>query len=365
MIKISFLERLTKNPSFGLIPIFIYSFLISYVDSTVAVVIPFVLSALGVVVVNKSNRLVYEVSTISFLVVLLLTITSYTEFSQLSQFIVVEVVFTLLLTLTRLSKGRLFLIAAKEKSERAKAQMKESFRVAFQSQYGLTLHVFVFILYMVAADATDSQVSGMLMKVLFQFILLVIMMLESIRLHILNKKLYSEEWLPVVTETGEVTGRVAKSVTKDMKNKFMHPVVRVALMNKGAIYLKERDSIRVLNPGKLDYPFEEYMEYKDELDKSVRESLGKVCGNDNIPVRFLLKYTFENEVTKRLIFLYVSEIDDDVMFNSLNLQGGKLWTSAQIEDNMGLDIFSECFELEFEYMKNTILLVQQYKNKMK
>src|SRR5690606_2803937 len=120
---------------------------------------------------------------------------------------------------------------------------------------------------------------------------------------------------------------------------------------------------RVLNPGKLDHPFEEYMEFKGELDKSVRESIGKECGNDNIPVRFLLKYTFENEITKRLILFYVAEIDDDVMFNSLNLQGGKLWTTAQIEDNMGLEIFSECFELEFEYLKNTLLLVQQYKKK--
>ena len=26
------------------------------------------------------------------------------------------------------------------------------------------------------------------------------------------------------------------------------------------------------------------------------------------------------------------------------------------EDNMGSDIFSECFELEFEYLKNTVLM---------
>jgi hypothetical protein len=365
MTEISFMERLVKNPSYGLIPFFIYSILISYIDPTMAVWIAFALSVLGMVMVKKNNRLLYDISTITFFVALLLSYTSYKELPSMNKFLVVEVTFTFLLILTRLSKGRLLLIAAKESNGSAKAHLKESFRVAFQSQYGLTLHLFLFMLYLVTVGKTDSFVSAMFMKVLFQLVLLLIMVLETTRLYILSKKLFNEDWLPVVTEKGEVTGRVAKSVTKDMKNKFMHPVVRVALMHNGGIYLKERDKRRVLNPGKLDYPFEEYMEFKDELDKAVKESLGKECGNENIPVRFLLKYTFENEVTKRLIFLYVAEIDDDFMFNSLNLQGGKLWTSAQIEDNMGSDIFSECLELEFEYLKNTLLLVQQYKNKLK
>lgn len=362
MTKITFLDRLIKNPSFGLIPFFIYSILISYIDSIFAVGIAFALSLLGIVIVKRNDRLVYDVSTLTFFIALLLSFSSYNELPRVNKFIVVEVVFTLLLILTRLSKGRLLLFAAKEINKRAKANLKESYRVAFQAQYGLTLHLFLFMLFLVTSGSGDSPVSAMFIKMLFQLILLAIMLFESIRLHILSKKLFNEEWLPVITETGDVTGRMAKSVTKDMKNKFMHPVVRVALMNNGSIYLKARDKRRVLNPGKLDYPFEEYMEYKGELDKAVRESLGKECGNDNLPVRFLLKYTFENEVTKRLIFLYASEIDD-ATFNSINLQGGKLWTSAQIEDNMGSDIFSECFELEFEYLKNTLLLAQQYKNR--
>ena len=363
MTKISFLDKLIKNPSFGLIPILIYSFLIGYVDSIVAILIAFALSVLGLIVVKRNNRLVYDASFVTFLIALILSFTSFNELPQMNKFVVVEVIFAMILTLLRLSKGRLLLVVAKDSSGSAKTHMEESIRVAFQAQYGLTLHLFLFMIYLVSVGTVESMVSVMFIKVLFQLILLSIIVFESTRLHILTKKLFNEDWLPVITETGDVTGRVAKSVTKDMKNKFMHPVVRVALMNNGAIYLKERGMSRVLNPGKLDYPFEEYMEFKGELDKAVRESIGKECGNDDIPVRFLLKYTFENEITKRLIFLYVAEIDDDVVFNSLNLQGGKLWTTAQIEDNMGSEIFSECFELEFEYLKNTLLLVQQYKKK--
>lgn len=360
MTKISFLERLARNPAFGLFPFFIYSFILGYIDPTLAAIIAFALSLIGALVVKSNSRLIYYVSIFTFVFAFLISFTTYRYLSLINTFIVVEVIFTFFLTLTRLSRGRLFLFA---KNDINKTLLKESFRVVFQTQYSLTIHLFVFIVYLVTTEIAIYPLSALFMKVTFQLILLGIMSIETTRLYILSKKLFNEEWLPVVTETGEVTGRVAKSVTKDMKNKFMHPVVRVALLNNGAIYLKKRDKTRVLNPGKLDYPFEEYMEFNDELDRAVKESLGKECGNDKLPVRFLLKYTFENEITKRLIFLYVAEIEDDALFNCLNLQGGKLWTTAQIEDNMGSDIFSECFELEFEYLKNTLLLVHKYKNK--
>jgi hypothetical protein len=41
-----------------------------------------------------------------------------------------------------------------------------------------------------------------------------------------------------------------------------------------------------------------------------------------------------------------------------------LWSERQIEDNMGTGIFSECFELEFEYLKNTVLLAHRFRSKM-
>lgn len=65
---------------------------------------------------------------------------------------------------------------------------------------------------------------------------------------------------------------------------------------------------------------------------------------------------FENENTKRLIFFYVSIISSEKEFNKLLLKGGKLWTPKQIEDNIGSGVFSESFELEFEYLKNTVLM---------
>ncbi|MDD4777168.1 MAG: hypothetical protein PHV53_02650 [Fermentimonas sp.] len=361
MLGVTKIERIFRNPSFGLIPLLVFSILICYINSRIAVSIALLLSLTGLIVVNKRNRLIYDVSTLTFLMALLLSFSTLSELPFLNKFIIVEVIFVILLIFIRLSKGRLLTIVARDRDRNSRNLLKESFRVAFQSQYGLTFHLMLVLLYYATGNREASAVTTTIIISMANVIILGLILVETTRLHLLRQKLYKEEWLPVVTETGQVMGRVAKSVTTDLKNRFMHPVVRVALMSKGEIYLKERDQTRVLNPGKLDYPFEKYMQYNDKIDDTVKKIFRKECGNEDLPIRFMLKYTFENDVTKRLIFLYVSEVNDEDQFKSLNLEGGKLWTAAQIEDNLGADIFSECFELEFEYLKNTLLLAQRFK----
>ena len=361
----SFLQRIIKNPAFGLIPMLVFSIVVSYTDAGVAAGAGLLLSMVGYSIVVRQSKLIYQLSLITFAIALPLSLLLFSSLPVINRFVVVEIIFVLTLIIARLTRNRMVMHMAKKKNVLMRNFMTESFRVAFQTQYALFIHLLLVLAVFLIAGSRTLSVNSIWMMLVFQGLLAVIMLLESGRLYILDKKLHKEEWLPVVTESGDVTGRVAKSFTKDMKNKYMHPVVRVALIYKGKIYLKERDQSRLMNPGMLDYPFEKYMQYNHEIDVSVHNSIVRECGNRHLPLRFLLKYTFENETTKRLIFLYVSDIDDEELFNSLPLRGGKLWTESQIEDNMGGNLFSECFELEFEYLKNTVLMAHRFRNKLK
>lgn len=361
MAFLSKIHRIIRNPAFGLVPMLLFSILILHTDTRLAAGVGLSLSLIGYFLVKKFSRLIYKISITTFIVTLLLSFSFFNSLPLLNRFMITEIVFLISLILMRLSRGRIVLRVGKGRNYILKNYMKESFRVAFQTQYGLSIHLLLVLVFYVTGSPEAVYVNSTTVLLLFQAILVAVIAIESVRLFILDKKLYKEEWLPVVTEKGDVTGRVAMSITKDMKNRFMHPVVRVALIYKGKIYLKERDHSRLLDPGKLDYPFEKYMQYNDEVDETLRYSIRKECGNSNLPLRFLLKYTFENEITKRLIFLYVADIEDENIFNSLQLQGGKLWTVSQIEDNTGTDIYSECFELEFEYLKNTVLLAHRFR----
>jgi hypothetical protein len=41
-------------------------------------------------------------------------------------------------------------------------------------------------------------------------------------------------------------------------------------------------------------------------------------------------------------------------------EGGKLWLTAQIEENLSKGVFSGYFEKEFPYLQNTILFAENF-----
>lgn len=363
MGELSFIHKISRNPAFGLIPLLLFSILASFVQMSVATGATLLLSLAGFLWVKKPVELIYKISLITFLIVFILSL-FFSMQTHVSNFVIVEIIFLLSLIMARLLRSRIVTRSAKKENVMTRNYIKETLRVAFQTQYGLSIHLLVVMLLLLLGPAGPQGLDQRWILITAQAVLLAVIFIESARLHLLTKRLHKEEWLPVVNESGVVTGKVAKSITKDLKNRFMHPVVRVALIYNGKIYLKERDASRLLNPGLLDYPFEKYMQYDHDIDQSVHNSISRECGTKHIPLRFLLKYTFENESTKRLVFLYVSDIEDEELFNSLRLSGGKLWTEEQIGDNMGTGLFSECFELEFEYLKNTILLAHRFRSRM-
>lgn len=350
------IKRIFHNPALGLMPYLVFSILIGHVDTLIAFAIGFVLSVTPLLFrMRKDLRVVYDVSAWSFLIAGIALFILVPDFHPEHSFILAEVSLVFSLMIFRLSRKKMIKrVSKKERGER-KHYIYESFQVAFQTQYALTFHLVVILGFQVFFTTRYPVVDIMLTLNLFQVVLATIILIEALRLRMLNKRLDGEEWLPVISESGDVQGKVAKSVSINLKNKFLHPLVRVALMYDGKLYLKSRDESRLLDPGKLDYPFEKYMQYKHNIEQAIKNLIMKEIKTDKLPVRFLLKYVFENESTKRLIFLYVSNITSEKAFKELNLEGGKLWTTNQIEDNIGNDIFSECFELEFEYLKNTVL----------
>lgn len=353
----SFIKRILTNPALGLFPYLVLSILIGHIGAPYAFAVGFGLSILPFVFrVHKEQRILYDISAWSFLIAFLALFIIVPDFEPQRSFILAEVVLVFSLIIFRLFRKRLLKKVGRKKKSKSRFYLYESLQVTFQSQYALTFHLILLFGFRLFFSLRYPVVDSILVINLFQVIVVIIITLEALRLRLLNSRLQSEEWLPVISESGVVQGRVAKSVSINMKNKFLHPIVRIALIYDGMLYLKERGSSRLLDPDKLDYPFEIYMEYKHNIEEAIKNATKGEIKTDKLPVRFILKYVFENESTKRLIFLYVSIINSEIEFNELCLEGGKLWTTNQIENNIGSSIFSETFELEFDYLKNTVLM---------
>ena len=353
----SFIKRVLTNPALGLLPYLIFSILIGQIGALYAFAVGFGLSIAPLLFrTRKELRILFDVSALSFLVGALGLFFIVPDFQPQYSFILAEVTLVFSLVIFRLMRKKLIRNAGEKRMGEKRFYFYESLQVAFQAQYALTFHLIVLLGYHVFFRDRYPTIDIILVLNFFQTIIVVIILIRALRFRLLSKRLQGEEWLPVINERGVVQGRIAKSVSASLKNKFLHPIVRIAIIHDGMLYLKNRDKSRLLNPGRLDYPFETYMQYNHNIGEAIKNAVKQEIENKTLPVRFILKYVFENDTTKRLIYLYVAVIRSEKEFNDLHLEGGKLWTTNQIEDNIGSNIFSETFEQEFDYLKSTVLM---------
>lgn len=226
-----------------------------------------------------------------------------------------------------------------------------------------TLHLFVVLFYLLLPEADRDQTYGPLLLDYMPLIAGVsIMMYEQLRLFFLRKFLRNEVWLPVLSDNGAVVGRVAQSVSEVSPRKYYHPVVRIAVVHNGMLYLTRRDADELLSPNLLDYPFEYYIRYKQGIDEAVSDALSCYYSREMVSPRFLFRYKFENERVKHQVSVYVVYLHTEEQLGRCKERLGKLWTSKQIEENIGTGLFSEYFEKEFVYLQNTVLMVEHYCN---
>lgn len=262
------------------------------------------------------------------------------------------------LIIARLSRVYIRLYLGSRPSSIQKAFFDEFFEIAKLAEYVLTFHLFTVLLYrLIRINYKLPAFLDVFIYFLIPiFLLIVIVVYQEIKIKSIVNQLRKEEWLPIVSESGEVTGRIAKSVSMQMKNKFLHPVVRVALIHNGQIYLQKRSENDVLAPGSYDYPFEKYMLFNNEINTAAKNCVNQIIGEHDFKLNYLLKYVYENDNSKRLIFLFFVRPQTQEQLDSIGNLSGKFWSTKQIEDNfVDEGFFCECFELEYEYLKNTVL----------
>lgn len=355
-----------SNPVIGLLPFVLFIFLHTLgVETVYSLSVSIIVAIIGEMSIrlyykSKGFSVLFYISAISLLITLATWFLTFKYIHNGETYIIFcEVYIVILFMLLRASKTYIATVFFRQKNLFQKALMNEYFNSASIIQYGLTFHIFGIMLYRQFFEQRTftDKFEIFLFLVLPVLIILFVGIYQVYKVSSLFSKLKKEEWIPIVTEKGEVTGKIAKSVSVNMKNRFLHPVVRVALISKTKVYLQTRPEGDILNPGKLDYPFEKYMLFNHEINLAARNSIRQMVGDElEISIKFILKYVFENGNTKRLNFLFVAEIDDEDKITKSRLMTGKFWTIKQIEESFADEILSECFELEFEYLKNMVLM---------
>jgi hypothetical protein len=183
-------------------------------------------------------------------------------------------------------------------------------------------------------------------------------LIETLRVSYIRQKLSEEEWWPVVSEQGRVIGSIQHITSLNDQQKFLHPVVRVILIDKGKVFLEKRMLRFTTDNGLWDTPIWGHLKFTETIEQGVKRIF-----LDNrhleLPKYFHLStHQIETINEKQYVFLFVScQVDSSSKCDeeSNNVQT-KWWTSKQINENLESQIFTESFKHDYRLLIRSGLL---------
>ena len=181
-------------------------------------------------------------------------------------------------------------------------------------------------------------------------------------IHYFNSLLRHTVFLPVVNTSGNVVGKCLAAEAVNHKQEQPNPYIRIAITSGGTVFLRPRPQCASYDKGLTDLPIEGYLLYGETLKQAFYRILEQY-----VPLRvpredihFHIIYHYENEQTNRLVYLFSVDLPDEPGWQSApRLAGGKLWALRQIEQNLGNDYLSECFEQEYDQLLRVIICTRE------
>lgn len=351
-----------NNQGLGYIPIFLLTLLFFLMPYKEALLISWLVTLFFVGVSQLfSGRMIYHfllnVSVIIMLVYssLLLFIPRqnlFLEYSPLILEIIVVSVFIFVNLFQNVIERRVVGKTAGVMLVPVKNTLYEFFLVVRILQNALTLHLaFVFFTSLFPSKSLETISSGLLYKGTLLLIPLLVILYEHFRLYVLSWKLKQEKWLPVVNSKGNVVGIVAEMEKEKLSPEYRIPVVRTILMYDNQLLLGP-----VQGTPYVDTPLDVFVTYGSSAVKAQINSLHQIGLKYAKKSRFLMTYLYDHEKYKTVNSLYIHYIANEKIFKKITVEGAKLWTQKQIEENIGKNYFSKCFEREYELFSNTIFL---------
>lgn len=160
----------------------------------------------------------------------------------------------------------------------------------------------------------------------------------------------SSEMFPIVDKEGCVIACATRGECHN-ESKKLHPVVHLHLFDgTGRIYLQRRPLWKDIQPGKWDTAVGGHVDFGEEIVAALHREVREELGITDFEPRFLLRYVFESEREKELVYVY-STIYDGEVAPSEELDGGRFWSLGEVEDAMGKGVLTPNFEQEFIKVK--------------
>lgn len=166
----------------------------------------------------------------------------------------------------------------------------------------------------------------------------------------------SIEYFPIVSEDGTVIGKASR--TECHSGTFLlHPVVHLHVFNSaGELYLQKRALNKDIQPGKWDTSVGGHVDFGEDTEVALRREVREELGIINFNPSFLKCYKFVSDREAELIHSYYTVYDGPVTVDPTEISEGKFWNIADVEAQIGKEVFTPNFENEFRMIVRNLIL---------
>ena len=231
----------------------------------------------------------------------------------------------------------------------------ELYRVIWALLFVILMYITAFLFIHFSSLEPKEQYFRFLIYV-HSGVILLLVVFELVRVQIIRTHLVKEEWWPIVTEQGKIIGSIEHSTSLTDTKKYIHPIVRGFMIEKGMVFLQKNKATDLLSPGLWDTVISNHLRMGESIDQCVERTALEEYGIDNFKYIYLSSYLHESKNEKQYAFIFVSCQNSELNKNSTSNLQTKWWTQQQIEENLETGIFSDNFKIEFDLLKRSGLL---------
>jgi len=237
--------------------------------------------------------------------------------------------------------------------------MTNNFEEMYRFVWMLFLVMLVFIsihlgLNFIPTENTEAYLR--MLQYAYVSVLIFLIIYENLRVRIVRAKLLKEEWWPIVSEQGKIVGSIEHLTCLSDENKYIHPVIRVMLIDKGMVLLQKRTNDDIIHSGMWDTAISNHVRVGENIEQCVDRTAKERYSLEALKYMHLSNYTLEVSNEFHYAFLFVSCQLIKLLPNLQFVNRTKWWTQQQIEDNLSSGIFTENFLIEYDLLKRTGLL---------
>ncbi len=123
-------------------------------------------------------------------------------------------------------------------------------------------------------------------------------------MQIIRAKLLREEWWPIVNENGKIIGSIQHLTSLNDEKKYMHPIVRVMLIDKGLVFLQKRAANNLVFGGLWDTAVSNHLIVGETLEQCIERTANERYGLEKFRYMHLSNYVHETTNEHHYAFLF-------------------------------------------------------------